>query len=218
MNHWATPIHYNGHLYGIYGQAGPTTTLRCIELATGSESENWRQSGVGSGSVLGVAGLLLVLTESGYLVLANPDPVSYSEVDRYRALNGSSSSIPGQAVKCWNVPAISSGRIYVRSTTEAVCLDVAPALPPLPPPLELSGTLSGNGQLFRLFVGNQDNSPLDTNRVARLNVLASTNLGLGPDGWSKILEPLVLTNGRLLMEDPQTTATPQRYFRVEERP
>jgi hypothetical protein len=41
---------------------------------------------------------------------------------------------------------------------------------------------------------------------------------LGLDGWSKILEPLVLTNGRLLLEEPQQTATPQRYFRVEEHP
>jgi hypothetical protein len=159
--------------------------------------------------------LLLVLTEDGNLVLANPDPGSYSEVDRYPALDGSSSSIPGLPVKCWNVPAISNGRIYVRSTTEAVCLDVAQALPP---PLELAGTVSSDGQTFRLFVSNQDNSPLDTNRMARLDVLASTNLALGLDGWSKILEPLVLTNGQLLVEDTQKTATPRRFFRVEERP
>jgi outer membrane protein assembly factor BamB len=211
MNHWATPVHYGGYLFGVYGQS--TTTLRCVELSTGTEM--WRQAGVGEGGVLGVAGLVLVLTENGSLILVNPDPGSYAEVDRYRALDGSSSSIPGLAVKCWNVPAISDGRIYVRSTTEAVCLDVTPTVPPR---LELSGTLTSDGQTFRLFVGNQDSSPLDTNRAARLDVLTSTNLALGPDGWNKILEPVVLTNGRLLVEDPQKTATPRRYFRVEERP
>jgi outer membrane protein assembly factor BamB len=158
MNHWATPIHHQGYLYGIYGQESSSVTLRCIELATGAEQ--WRQGGVGAGGVLFTTGLVLVLTEDGYLVLVNPDPADYSEVARYRALNGSSSSMKQLPVKCWNVPAISNGRLYVRSTTEAVCLDVAGAAPP-PPALRLSAALSNNGATFRIRLENHDQSPLN---------------------------------------------------------
>jgi hypothetical protein len=213
MNHWATPVYCKGYLYGIYGQAGTTATLRCIELASGNEQ--WRQPGSGLGGVLSVSSLILMLTEDGYVVLVNPDPTGYTEVARYRALDGSSSSIAGIAVKCWNVPAISNGRIYARSTTEAVCLDVASAVEPLP--LKLSGALSGSAGTFQLLVGTQDNSPLDTNRAANIDVLASTNLGLGSAGWLKLTNS-VLTNGQLLLQDLQSLTTPQRFFRTQEHP
>lgn len=210
MNHWATPVFYNGYLYGIYGQDSSTTTLRCLELATGSE--RWRKSGVGFGSVLVTTGLVLVSTEDGYLLLVAPNPTGYTEVARYLALDGSSSSVPGLPVKCWNVPAISNGRIYARSTTEAVCLDVAPVAPP---PLRLSGSLGGG--TFRLLVASADNTPLDSNRVANIDVYASSDLTLGLTGWIKLSNPLVLTNGDLLLDDSQP-ATTQRFFRALEHP
>src|SRR5439155_10565790 len=53
MNHWATPVHYNGFLYGIYGQS--FVTLRCIDLTAGAEK--WTQSCFGYGSVLLVNGM-----------------------------------------------------------------------------------------------------------------------------------------------------------------
>lgn len=210
MNHWPTPVLYNGYLYGIYGQAGTAASIRCIELATGNEM--WRQSAQMGGLLL-TTGVLLVVQEDGTLLLVSPDPTGYHEVARYRALDGSSSSIPGLAVRCWNVPAISNGRIYVRSTTEAVCLDVAP-----PAPLKLSGTFSGQGGAFQLFIGTQDNSPLDTNRAANIDVLASTNLTLDLSGWVKLTNPAVLTNGLLLLDDSQNVVAPQRFFRAQEHP
>jgi hypothetical protein len=63
MNHWATPVFYNGYLYGVYGESA--ASLRCVEMATGTRK--WTQSGVGLGEVLFVAGQVLVLTEDGYL-------------------------------------------------------------------------------------------------------------------------------------------------------
>jgi hypothetical protein len=144
-----------------------------------------------------------------------PDPTAYTEVARYQALDGSSNSIPGLPVKCWNVPAISNGRIYVRSTTEAVCLDVAVATPP---PLKLLSTLTGGTGPFQLLIGNADGSPLDTNRAANIDVFASTDLTLGLSGWIKLNSSLTLTNGHLSLDDPQSPATAQRFFRVEERP
>src|SRR5213593_2428128 len=113
MNHWATPVHYNGHLYGMYGQS--LLTLKCLELATGAEK--WSANGFGYGSVLMVSGKLLALSESGDVVLIEPTPAAFTEIARYRALDGSHSSIARLPVKCWNAPALSNGRLYVRSTT-----------------------------------------------------------------------------------------------------
>jgi len=211
MNHWATPVYQDGHLYGVYGES--STTLRCIEMATGNE--NWRQAGVGLGAVLFVTGHVLVLTDNGYLLLVKPDPSAYREVARFRALDGSQSSFPN-LVRCWNVPAISDGRIYVRSTTEAVCLDVS--VPQPAQPLKLDGALSSGSGGFQLLIGNPDGSPLDTNRIANIDIFASADLTLGLSGWLKLTNPVVLTNGQLRLDDPQSAGTPQRFFRVEERP
>lgn len=214
MNHWATPVHHNGHVYGVFGQASSAATLRCVDLAAGLEK--WRRSNaVGMGAVLLVSGQLLVSTEEGELLLARPDPAVYVEIASYRALDGSQSSIPGLGVRCWNAPAISNGRIYFRSTTEAVCLDVATAVVA---PLKLqSARVSGSGG-FRLLIGNEDGSPLASNRVAKIDILASTNLTLGLAGWLKLTNSTALTNGQLRLDDPQSTNRPRRFFRVEERP
>jgi hypothetical protein len=322
MNHWPTPVHHNGYVYGVFGHASSLATLRCVDLATGIDM--WfRPSVVGMGATLLVPGHLLVSTEDGQLLLIRSDPAEHVEVASYRALDGSRSSMPG-LVRCWNAPAISNGRIYFRSTTEAVCLDVATATPPtnhppnaptnLSPPdgatnqllaltlqasafndpdgdghassrwiikrisdnttvfdsgndtanktslivpagilsnsttytwsvsctdsngaegpgstqtsfttqplasLKLLSTLTSGTGLFQLRIGNADGSPLDTNRAASIDVFASTDLTLGLSGWIKLSSSLTLTNGHLSLDDPQSPATAQRFFRVEERP
>ena len=200
MNHWATPVHHDGYLYGIYGHS--LTSLRCVELATGTEK--WRQDGVGYGSVLFVNGHVLMLTEPGNLVLVKPDPSAYTEVGRFKAVAG----------KCWNVPAISNGRIYVRSTTEAACLDVAPkALPPL----KLLPSLAADNRGFRLLIVNEDASPVDANRVTNIDVFATFDLTVGSSNWTRLAQPFVLTNGQLRLDNPTGLNAPQRFFRAEER-
>lgn len=211
QNHWATPVYFNEHIYGLYGQNSPT--LECLEVSTGTSK--WAQGGFGYGSVLIVNDLILATSEDGFMVLVRPNPAAYSEVVRFRALDGSHSSIPGLGVKCWNAPAISNGRIYVRSTTEAVCLDVATAVVA---PLKLQPALTGGSGGFRLLIGNEDGSPLDSNRVANIDIFASTNLTVGLTGWIKLTNSTTLTNGQIRLDDPQSTSRPERFFRVEERP
>jgi len=167
------------------------------------------------GAVVLVSGQLLVSTEDGELLLARPDPAAYVEIASYRPLDGSQSSIPGLGVRCWNAPAISNGRIYLRSTTEAVCLDIAAAVVA---PLKLESALTGGGAGFRLLIGNEDGSPLASNRVANIDIFASTNLAVGLSGWIKLTNSTTLTNGQLRLDDPQSGSRSQRFFRVEERP
>ena len=113
-NHWSTPVLKDGHLYGMfqfkeYG-SGP---LKCVELATGKVK--WSQPGFGPGNVILLGDQILALSDAGELVVAEVTPAGYKEVSRAKVIGG----------KCWSTPVVSNGRIYVRSTTEAACLDVS---------------------------------------------------------------------------------------------
>ncbi|MFO1460604.1 MAG: PQQ-binding-like beta-propeller repeat protein [Verrucomicrobiota bacterium] len=111
-NHWSTPVLQDGHLYGMfqfkeYG-SGP---VKCVDIRTGKVL--WEQAGFGPGQVVRVNGGILALGDAGQLVLIEPTPSGYHELARAQVLDG----------KCWTTPAVSNGRVYARSTKEAVCLD-----------------------------------------------------------------------------------------------
>lgn len=114
-NHWSTPVLFNGHLYGMfqfkeYG-SGP---VKCVDVATGSIQ--WEKGGFGPGHVIGVDGHVLALSDAGELVLIEATPKSYREAGRADVLDG----------KCWTTPVVAGGRVFARSSKEAVCLDVSP--------------------------------------------------------------------------------------------
>ena len=113
-NHWSTPVYHDGHLYGMfsfkkYGD-GP---LKCVEGATGQVK--WEKPGFGAGNAILAGDKILALADTGDLVVVEATPDSYKEVSRAKAVAG----------KCWSTPALSNGRIYVRSTTEGACLDAS---------------------------------------------------------------------------------------------
>lgn len=112
LNHWSTPVVKNGYLYGLFGHAPHKTgPLKCVELATGREM--WSQAGFGPGGLILAGDRLIVLGDQGQLVLVEANPTAYKELSRMQAVSG----------KCWSTPALSDGRLYVRSTKEGVCLD-----------------------------------------------------------------------------------------------
>jgi outer membrane protein assembly factor BamB len=112
-NHWSTPVAKDGCLYGLfqfkeYGK-GP---LKCVDIATGEIK--WEQPGFGPGQVIRAGDHVLVLSDAGELVLVEAKPDAYKELARADVLEG----------KCWSSPSLANGRVFVRSTTEAVCLPV----------------------------------------------------------------------------------------------
>lgn len=112
-NHWSTPVLHNGHLYGMfqfkeYGE-GP---VKCVEVATGKVK--WEKPGFGPGQVILAGDKVLALGDAGQLVLIDTKPDAYTELARVDILDG----------KCWGSPVVSNGRVYARSTQEAVCLDL----------------------------------------------------------------------------------------------
>lgn len=112
---WSTPVCKDGYLYGIISYKefanGP---LKCVDLKTGAVK--WEQRGFGTGNVLLTGNCLVALSDDGRVVLAQANPAAYQEIAHFKAIEG----------KCWSSPALSDGRLYVRSTKEAACLDVAP--------------------------------------------------------------------------------------------
>lgn len=113
MNHWSTPVVYQGHLYGIfefkkYGKA----PLQCVDLATGEIK--WKKRGFGPGNCILVGDKVVALSDAGELVIAEADPEQYQELARAKVLDG----------KCWSTPAYSNGRLYLRSTEEGACVEL----------------------------------------------------------------------------------------------
>lgn len=111
---WSTPVQKDGYLYGMisykkFGQ-GP---LKCIEVKTGQLK--WEQPGFGAGNVVLARDYLIALSDTGEIVLIKASPDSYQEVARTKGIEG----------KCWSTPALSNGRLYVRSTKEGACFDLA---------------------------------------------------------------------------------------------
>jgi outer membrane protein assembly factor BamB len=58
---------------------------------------------------------LLALADDGRVVSVEANPAAYKEIASFKAVEG----------KCWSSPALSNGRLYVRSTKEGACLDLA---------------------------------------------------------------------------------------------
>jgi hypothetical protein len=85
--------------------------VKSVELANGAVK--WEQTGFGPGQVILAGDKLVALSDAGALVLIDPQPAAYKELARADVLEG----------KCWSTPILANGRIYARSTTEAVCLE-----------------------------------------------------------------------------------------------
>ena len=165
----------------------------------------WSTNGFGRGATLLVDNHLLVLTERGQLVLAEPNPGAYTEVARCQAIpyyNGATN-------KCWNVPAVAQGRVYVRSTSYAACFDFSVPDLKLDPPEPLAP------DKLRLAFRAADGSRLDSNRLAGVEVRTATNLAQPLNEWVRLTNALVLTNGEVRVDNVPLNP-PRRYFIVRE--
>ena len=116
-NHFSNSILYDGHLYGFDGNSnlGRVVQVTCMNFATGKVA--WKKPGLGCGSLMIADGKLLLLGESGTLVLANATPRGFEEVARSPFLEG----------RCWTMPVLLDKRIYGRNSAgKLVCADAAP--------------------------------------------------------------------------------------------
>lgn len=108
-NHYATCIYHEGHLYGFHGRQEFGPEFRCIEASTGKVT--WSEKGLGAGSVIRVNQHLLIMLESGELIMAWANPKQFQAVGRKQILPS--------GVRAF--PAYSNGHFIARSPDQMVC-------------------------------------------------------------------------------------------------
>lgn len=111
-NHFNNSILIDGYLYGFDGNSnlGRVVTLTCMDFATGRVQ--WKQQGLGCGSLMAADNRLIILSEKGKLVLAAADPEKFQ-------LLASSDFLRG---RCWTVPVLANGFLFGRNAAgQLVC-------------------------------------------------------------------------------------------------
>lgn len=142
--HWSTPIALDGFVYGFSGRHEQECQLQCIKLDTAELQ--WESNGMlrpldeleqdpntgkikdkatgkavpwpfyGRGSLLYADGKFIMQAERGPLALIKPNPEKLEEISRaaYKQLGYPS----------WAAPILSRGRLFLRSETHVICLDL----------------------------------------------------------------------------------------------
>ena len=111
-NRFSSSILYGNHLYGF-----DEATLKCVDVNT--QEKKWAKSGFGKGSLIYADGHLIVLSERGKLVLIEATPTEYLEKASAKVLKD----------KCWTVPTLVNGKLYIRNQKEILCLDISDSKP-----------------------------------------------------------------------------------------
>ena len=107
-NHFSSSIYQNGYLYGF-----DNAVLKCIDAVTGREQ--WVTRGFGRGTLIYADGCLIILGENGNLALAKATPTEYEQLAETQLLKG----------RCWTLPTLSGGKLYLRNMEELVCLELS---------------------------------------------------------------------------------------------
>jgi hypothetical protein len=204
---WMTPIVRDGFLYGQFGIQtfdSANAQLKCVDMRTGAVK--WSVNGFGRGATILVDDHLISLTERGDLVLSKPVTNAYTELARFNAIPNYSDPTN----KCWNQPAVSDGKLFVRSTAFVASYDFSV------PPLVLSTPqFIGNG-VFDLWISATKAPTIDSNRFANIELLASPDPRLALTQWNRVSSALVLTNGRVRAPGLNTGTETQQFFIVSE--
>ena len=108
-NKFNSSVLNDGYIYGL-----DESILACIDVMTGERM--WKGGRYGYGQLLLAGDHLVVLTESGEVVLVKATPQGHEEIAVFQALEG----------KTWNVPAIADGILLVRNQTEMAAYDIRP--------------------------------------------------------------------------------------------
>jgi hypothetical protein len=160
----------------------------------------------GRGGTLLVNNLLLINTEVGDLVLAEPNTNNYVELARFQAIPNYDDSFN----KVWNAPAVADGRVYIRSSSYGAAYDLSVPGLKLDPPQKTAATK------FQLTVRPQFGAGLDSNRVSAMELRASTNPVLPASSWTKLTNTFFLTNGVARVTNIDGSNFSRRFFRVSE--
>jgi len=117
-NHYATSVVHNGILYGFHGRQEFNPSFRAVTLDTGAV--RWSMDRFKAGTVTLAGDMLVILRETGELVLAPASPDAFRPLAQAQVLPP---TVRGHA-------AIADGFLYARNSdtqnNELVCLDLRP--------------------------------------------------------------------------------------------
>jgi outer membrane protein assembly factor BamB len=111
-NHYATSVYRDGILYGFHGRQEFGQSFRAVDFRTGKV--RWSQERFLAGSVMLVGDRLLILRETGELILAAASPDAFRPLARAQILPAT--------VRPY--PALANGLLYARNEKTLVCLDL----------------------------------------------------------------------------------------------
>ncbi len=111
-NHYATSVVHDGYLYGFHGRQEFGPVFRAVDLQSGKVV--WSTARFGAGSVTLAGNRLVIVRESGELVLADASPAAFRQVAAAQLLPAT--------VRAY--PALADGILYVRNDDTLVAVDL----------------------------------------------------------------------------------------------
>lgn len=111
-NHYATSVYRDGYLYGYHGRQEYGQALRAVELKTGKVA--WSVDDFGAGTVTLAGDRLLLVRESGELIVAPATPKGFRPAAKARLLDHTVRSYP----------ALADGFLYVRNEKTLACFNL----------------------------------------------------------------------------------------------
>jgi outer membrane protein assembly factor BamB len=124
MSHYTTPVIFGDFMYGI-GRTRSTGYLQCAEVSTGELK--WQQDIGPWGALIGAAGKLIVIDDSGQLLIVEATPEEYRPIAIAKVLDMADNTGIGnrRQCHCWTAPTLANGLVYVRNTYgEMACVDM----------------------------------------------------------------------------------------------
>lgn len=110
--HYATAVQRDGVLYGYHGRQEFGPSLRAVDLLTGKV--RWTADQFRAGSITLAGDRLVIVRESGELVMAPATPDAFKPSARAQIMRGTVRAFP----------ALSDGLLFVRNDRELACLDL----------------------------------------------------------------------------------------------
>ena len=111
-NHYSTSVVHNGYVYGHHGRQEYNPSFRAVELRTGAVQ--WNVDAFYAGTVTLAGDRLLIVRETGELLIAEASPAAFTPVARAQILP--------PVIRAY--PALANGLLFVRNENTLVCLDL----------------------------------------------------------------------------------------------
>lgn len=111
-NHYATSVYHEGRLYGFHGRQEFGPVFRAVDFQSGKVL--WSTGRFGAGTVTLAGNRLVIVKETGELVIASPSAKSFEQI--------ASAQLLPATVRAY--PALTDGVLYIRNDNTLIAVDL----------------------------------------------------------------------------------------------